>query len=238
MKQVVHRGACLTLLLVAVAASMLASSNAFSCASLQTHQSLPRLQVLPRLERHHSRSSPGILKSPSKIAASLSVSALSLASTLISERRKKQRTRTTTALSIAAIALAEPTEVVLTESQKMEGQIIELTNAINAMSKKWKALQIDKATRNYEATAMKSEMRDLRTQLEGKDIVEGDLTATLKRVEAEKVRIILERGMNSDCMAIYHHDSQTCIFVAIVIVIECADRRSQQTEKRSRITKA
>lgn len=72
----------------------------------------------------------------------------------------------------------------------MEAQIIDLTKTIKAMAKELKALQIDKATKNYETTAMKSEMRDLRTQLEGKDIVEGDLTATLKRVEVEKVRII------------------------------------------------
>jgi hypothetical protein len=95
-----------------------------------------------------------------------------------------------TATSSAAIALGEPSEVVLTESQKMEAQIIDLTKTIKAMAKELKALQIDKATKNYETTAMKSEMRDLRTQLEGKDIVEGDLTATLKRVEVEKVRII------------------------------------------------
>lgn len=99
------------------------------------------------------------------------------------------------------------TGVVLTESDTMKGQILELTKAITAMSKEMKVLQGEKATRDYEIATMKSDSRSLRNQLDASESVEGDLRATVTRMEKQKVRQYVD--VNSDCMVGYHQYSPT-----------------------------
>jgi hypothetical protein len=91
------------------------------------------------------------------------------------------------------------TGVVVTQSDTMQGQILELTKAITAMSKEMKVLQGEKATRDYEIATMKSDARSLKNQLDASESVEGDLRVSLKRMETQKVRQDVD--VNSDCMA-------------------------------------
>lgn len=77
---------------------------------------------------------------------------------------------------------------VTSDTAIMQGQIMQLSEATAALSKELKALKSNKAERDYEVAKMKGDLRDLQNQLDGKDIVEADLKATLSRAEKEKVR--------------------------------------------------
>jgi hypothetical protein len=103
------------------------------------------------------------------------------------------------------ITAAIETGVVVTQSDTMTGQIIELTKAITAMSKEMKILQGEKATRDYKIATMKSDSRSLRNELDSSESFEGSLKVALKRMEKEKVRQDVD--VTSDCMSGYHQRS-------------------------------
>jgi hypothetical protein len=105
------------------------------------------------------------------------------------------------------VSAAIETGVVVTQSDTMTGQILELTKAITAMSKEMKVLQGEKATRDYEIATMKSDARSLRNQLDSSESFEGSLKVALKRMETDKVRLDVE--VKSECMAGYHQRSPT-----------------------------
>jgi hypothetical protein len=121
------------------------------------------------------------------------------------------------------------TGVVVTQSDTMAGQILELTKAITAMSKEMKVLQVGKATRDYEIATMKSDTRSLRNQLESSESVEGSLKVALKRMEKEKVRQDVD--VTSDCMAGYHQRSPTS---SPFFRLQC--RKKSRNFKRRRTT--
>jgi hypothetical protein len=107
----------------------------------------------------------------------------------------------------ASMAATVETGVVMTERETMQGQILELTRAITAMSNEMKVLQTAKATRDYTIATMKSDARNFGYTLDGAESVESDLRFTLKRTETEKVR--KDVNVNSKCMADYHQHSPT-----------------------------
>jgi hypothetical protein len=112
-----------------------------------------------------------------------------------------------TKISPASMAATIETGVVMTKSETMQGQILELTQAITAMSEEMKALQTAKATRDYEIATLKMDATNLGYTRDGADIVESDLRFTLKRTEEQKVR--QDMDVNSKCMAGYHQHSPT-----------------------------
>jgi hypothetical protein len=118
--------------------------------------------------------------------------------------------------SMSSVEAAMPTQnitatietgVVMTQSDTMTGQILELTKAITAMSKEMKVLQGEKATRDYEIATMKSDARSLKNQLDSSESFEGSLKVALKKMEKEKVRQDVD--VKSECTAGYHQRSPT-----------------------------